>query len=60
MMTRHVPLHLKKPLPITGVVVGPTRHPQLSKVAVGDLLKKFGYDPDVIKVSITEVPYRAI
>ena len=60
MMTRHVPLRLRKPLPITGVVVGPCRHPQLSRVAVGDLLKKFNYDPDIIKVSITQVPYRAV
>jgi Protein of unknown function (DUF2971) len=60
MMTRHVPLRLKKPLPITGVIVGPCRHPQLSRVAVGDLLKKFGYDPDIVKVSVTQVPYRAV
>lgn len=60
MMTRHVPLRLRKPLPITGVIVGPCRHPQLSRVAVGDLLKKFDYDPNIVKVSITQVPYRAI
>jgi hypothetical protein len=60
MMTRHVALRLTKPLPITGVMVGPCRHPQLSRVAVGDLLKKFDYDPDIVKVSITQVPYRAI
>jgi hypothetical protein len=60
MMTRHVPLRLKKPLPIEGVVVGPCRHPQLSRVAVGDLLKKADYDLDVVKVSLTQVPYRTI
>lgn len=59
MMTRHVPLRLKGRLPITGVVVGPCRHPQLSKIAVGDLLKMHGYDPAVVKVELTEVPYRA-
>jgi len=60
MMTRHIPLRLKKPLPISGVIVGPCRHPQLSRVAVGDLLKKFDYDPELVKVSVTQVPYRAI
>ena len=59
MMTRHVPLRLRSPLPITGLTVCPCRHPELSKVAVSDLLKKFGADSD-IKVTITEVPYRAI
>lgn len=60
MMTRHVPLRLKTPLPIEGIVVGPCRHPQLSRIAVGDLLKRADYDPDVVKVSLTQVPYRAI
>jgi hypothetical protein len=60
MMTRHVSLRISKPLPITGVVIGPCRHPQLSRIAVGDLLKLQGYDPDVVKVSMTEVPYRTV
>jgi len=59
MMTRHIPLLLPTPLPITGVLVGPCRHPQLSRIAVGDLLKKHDYDPDVVKVELTDVPYRA-
>jgi hypothetical protein len=59
LMSRHVPLILTTPLPITGVLVGPCRHPQLSKIAVGDLLKANGYDPDVVKVALTDVPYRA-
>jgi hypothetical protein len=58
-MTRHIPLLLKPPLPITGVIVGPCRHPEHSKIAVGDLLKAHGYDPEIVKVEITEVPYRA-
>jgi len=59
MMTRHVPLILTNPLPITGVIVGPCRHPPLSKIAIDDLLKQDGYDPDVVRVELTEVPYRA-
>jgi Protein of unknown function (DUF2971) len=59
MMSRHVPLRLAKPLPITGVVVGPCRHPELSSVAVNDLLSKKGYDLAAVKVHITDVPYRA-
>jgi hypothetical protein len=58
MMSRHIPLRLAKPLPITGVLVGPCRHPRLSRVAVGDLLLTGGYDPNTVKVEITEVPYR--
>ena len=59
MMRRHIPLRLTKPLPITGVLVGPCRHPRLSRVAVGDLLLTGGYDPNTVKVEITGVPYRA-
>jgi hypothetical protein len=58
MMSRHIPLHLKKPLPITQAIVGPCRHPRLSQVAVGDLLLAGGYDPSTVKVEITRVPYR--
>lgn len=58
MMSRHIPLRLNKPLPITKVLVGPCRHPRLSQVAAGDLLAAAGYDPDIVKVELTEVPYR--
>jgi hypothetical protein len=58
MMSRHLPLRLPQRLPITGVVVGPCRHPELSKIAVCDLLKQAGYDLNVVKVEITDVPYR--
>lgn len=58
MMTRHIPLRLKKPLPITQALVGPCRHPRLSQVAAADLLLAGGYDPNTVKVEITEVPYR--
>ena len=58
MMSRHIPLRLKKPLPITEVLVGPCRHPRLSQIAAGDLLLAHGYGPSVVKVEITGVPYR--
>jgi hypothetical protein len=57
MMTRHIPLCLKKPLPITEVLVGPCRHPRLSKIVAGDLLVSGGYDPST-DVTLTRVPYR--
>jgi Protein of unknown function (DUF2971) len=58
MMSRHIPLRLKKLLPISGVLVGPCRHPRLSQIAASDLLVTGGYDPTVVKVETTEVPYR--
>ena len=58
MMSRHIPLRLTKPLPITQVLVGPCRHPRLSQVAAGDLLLSSGYDPNNVEVKITGVPYR--
>jgi hypothetical protein len=60
MMRRHVALRLVGRLPIAGVRVGPCRHPLISRIAVGDLLEQNGYDPDIVKVEITKVPYRAL
>jgi len=60
MLRRHFPLRLARPLPITGVVLGPSRYPKNSSVAVNDMLKKAGYDLSVVKVEITEVPYRVV
>lgn len=67
MMTRHVPLRLsvgpngKPRLPLCGVTVGPCRHKEASKISVGDLLKKHGYDPDSeVPVSLTDIPYRTL
>ena len=60
MLSRHMPLRLNKPLPLTEVLVGPCRHPRLSQVAVAGLLSGFGFDPSVVKVSITGVLYRTV
>jgi hypothetical protein len=45
-------------LPITGVTVGPCRHPELSKIAAGDLLVAAGYSVAAVPVSLSKVPYR--
>lgn len=58
MMTRHIPLDLQKPLPIMGVIVGPCRHPQLSKVAAADLLLANEFDLASINIRLTQIPYR--
>jgi hypothetical protein len=63
MMTQHVPLRLKlrddgQPcLPLTGVVVGPSRHKEISKISVNDLLRTHGYEPCA---RVTEIPYRTV
>ncbi len=63
MMTQHVPLQLKVRedgtpcLPLTGIVVGPSRHKEISKISVNDLLRTHGYPPCA---RLTEIPYRAV
>jgi Protein of unknown function (DUF2971) len=57
MMSRHIPLRLKKPLPLTEVLIGPCRQPRLSQVAAEDLLLQNGFDASV---KFTEVPYRTV
>lgn len=66
MMTRHLPLHFaikneKKKLPLCGVIVGPCRHKEISKIAIGDLLRANDYSPDTeVIVSETRIPYRIV
>jgi hypothetical protein len=57
-MSRHLPLRIATPLPIVSVRVGPCRHPELSRIAVGDLLLKQGYSPATVPVKLSEVPHR--
>jgi hypothetical protein len=63
MMTRHLPI--KPPagnaftpyrLPIAEVIVGPCRHPHVSKITVDTLLRQKGYPADL--VSISKIPYQ--
>jgi hypothetical protein len=65
MMTQHVPLRLmmhdgQPRLPLTGVVVGPCRHKEISVISVGGLLRTYGYSVSDIRVSVTAIPYRAV
>jgi hypothetical protein len=56
MISRHLPITFPK-LPIKSVMVGPSRHKEISKVGVGDLLASKGYQPNV---EVTEIPFRTI
>jgi hypothetical protein len=65
MMTQHVPVRLmmrgdQPRLPLTGIVVGPCRHKEISKIAVGDLLRTHGYSEKDVPVSMTTIPYRIV
>jgi hypothetical protein len=63
LMSRHLPL---KPgvgtaydsyrLPIAEVIVGPCRHPQISRTSVDTLLRQKGYPTGL--VSISHIPFR--
>jgi hypothetical protein len=64
MMTRHLPI--KPPagnaftpyrLPIAEVIVGPCRHPQVSRISVDTLLRQKGYPSGL--VSISKIPYQS-
>jgi hypothetical protein len=63
MLTRHLPLRPQydgQPspyrLPISEVIVGPCRHPQVSRVSVGTLLQQHGYDSSIVRIS--EIPFQ--
>jgi hypothetical protein len=65
MMTQHVPLRLmitdgNPRLPLTGIVVGPCRHKEISKISVSDLLRTHGYSDKDVLVSMTTIPYRTV
>jgi hypothetical protein len=68
LLARHLPLALRFPeastaplLPISSVRVGPSRHQQISKVSVADLLRGKGYPKAVYDnyVRVSEVPFQA-
>jgi hypothetical protein len=68
MMARHLPLALRLPyapagsrlLPISGVLVGPSRHKDLSVVSVATMLRTIGYPEQVYKnVKPSQVPFQA-
>jgi hypothetical protein len=64
LMSRHLPIQPgPRPssdayrLPIAEVMVGPCRHPQISRTSVDTLLRQKGYGPNL--VSISAVPLQA-
>ncbi len=63
MLTRHLPLrpqYTGQPdpyrLPISEIIVGPCRHPHVSRISVGTLLQQKGYDTTIVKIS--ESPFQ--
>ena len=65
MMTQHVPLRLMRRddqpcLPLKGIVVGPSRHKEVSRISVADLLQTHGYSIQDVPVTTTSIPYRTV
>jgi hypothetical protein len=64
LLARHLPLDYwvdefgKCKLPITSIRVGPIANRSISRIAVENLLLKYDYNPNKIKVTVSEVPYR--
>ncbi len=63
MMSRHLPLQPQgwvrsEPyrLPISEIMVGPCRHPEISRTSVGTLLQQKRYPPD--RLSISKIPFQ--
>jgi len=59
LLARHLPLDLRREgrMPLAKVLVGPSRHKEISKVSVGDLLHKLGYNPAI--ASVSQVPFQS-
>jgi hypothetical protein len=63
MMSRHLPLQppgrtptMPYRLPIAEIIVGPSRHPQISRMSVDTLLRQKGYPKGM--VSISKIPFQ--
>jgi hypothetical protein len=65
LMSLHLPLVFPPPntathttlLPIVEVMVGPSRHKEVSRLRVGVLLRQRGYPP-VVQVTMSSVPFQ--
>jgi len=64
MISRHIPMKFAPPndsgyraLPVVGVIVGPSRHKEISRISVGDILKSRGY-PGSVPVILSDIPFR--
>lgn len=63
MIARHLPLKLSEPdkiLPITKIIVGPSRNKNVSRISVGDLLKSSLYPDGKVQVVESEVPFQNV
>ena len=64
LLARHLPLDFPPPgrprsemLPIVEVIVGPCRHPSVSKSSVDELLRQKGYG-NMTKTSVSKIPFQ--
>jgi len=68
LMSRHLPLRLFRPgvpddpklMPIIEIMVGPSRHKNVSRISVGDLLLTQGYPPGACNISMSIAPYQEV
>jgi Protein of unknown function (DUF2971) len=68
LISRHLPLSFGAKLPIREVVVGPSRHPSVSRISVGTYLRARGYalneagenDPAKVGVASSNIPYQGM
>jgi hypothetical protein len=51
---------VSKILPLTEIVVGPSRNSGVSQISVADLLKSSGYNNTNVPVTLTEVPFQQV
>jgi hypothetical protein len=66
MLSRHVLLRfppnespVSKLLPIKEILVGPSRHKEVSKISVGDLLRTCGYPEQRRVVNVSSIPFQS-
>jgi hypothetical protein len=65
LMSRHLPLRFFRPgvsddpklMPVTEIMVGPSRHKNVSRVSVGDLMRTQGYGAS-FNVTMSDVPFQ--
>jgi hypothetical protein len=65
MMSRHLPLAFPPPgqpasklLPISEIMVGPSRHKEISRVTVANMLRTHAYPDDQRTVSVSSIPFQ--
>lgn len=68
LISRHLPLTFEDRLPIKEIIVGPCRHPSVSRISVGTYLEAKGYslnregenDPNKITLSSSKIPFQTM